>query len=41
MFDPSDIDAPDIFGDLGRDAMPVLSVAEGKVVGPLALRVTG
>ena len=29
MFDPSDIDAPDIFGDLGSDAM--------KVVGPLAL----
>ena len=29
MFDPDDIDAPDIFGDLGRDAM--------KVVGPLAL----
>jgi hypothetical protein len=29
MFDPDDIDAPDIFGDLGRDAM--------KVGGPLAL----
>ncbi|MEX0683155.1 MAG: hypothetical protein WD472_06835 [Dehalococcoidia bacterium] len=29
MFDPDDIDAPDIFGGLGRDAM--------KVVGPLAL----
>jgi cell wall-associated NlpC family hydrolase len=29
MLDPSDIDAPDIFGDLGSDAM--------KVVGPLAL----
>ncbi len=29
MFDPDEIDAPDIFGDLGRDAM--------KVVGPLAL----
>ena len=29
MFDPDDLDAPDIFGDLGRDAM--------KVVGPLAL----
>lgn len=29
MFDSSDIDAPDIFGDLGSDAM--------KVVGPLAL----
>jgi hypothetical protein len=29
VFDPGDIDAPDILGDFGRDAM--------KVVGPLAL----
>lgn len=28
MFDPDDIYAPDIFGDLGRDAM--------KVIGPLS-----
>lgn len=36
MFDPDDIDAPDIFGDLGRDAISNPALRGGRTEPRLA-----